>query len=817
MCCYSAEGEDHWAFQVLRGVDDLPENSHPIDFFIDSRLGHMGIDPSEKADPYTLLRRISLTLTGLPPSLEEIETLVAQSESDSIEPLIEHYLDSPHYGERWGRHWLDIARYVQGTIKVDGINRIDLAEPYRDYVVRSFNADKPYDQFIAEQLAGDLLPKQNAESKNPFDPLIATAFLSIGPWFEECTDPNKLRLDIIDEQISTMTRAFLALDFACARCHDHKFDPIPTRDYYALAGIFRSTEITGKFSDEWKDGRPRLVRQLMTDDEKEADLLHRAESKKLLETRRQMLQQWESMTVSALPDQTQDNGSLKKRTIVAIEAEDFAGHKNLRTETIGDLTVLASRRQKDQWTKYRVILPQTGNYTLLARYASARPTPVQFELEGDIREDPVFERPTFGETPDDFRWIPIPLGVQEKGSLHFRFLVAPHHPFPLLDRFRIVSGDVSTETKEWREFIDDPTRAQRVDFLPIENQSELIALEDQILDHFDNGPEFLPTVAATEAEPTSLPVHVGGDVYQTEGEPVPRSVPTLGSDLITGDFSILNSESGRVELAEWLAHPKNPLTARVMVNRIWHWHFGTGLVRTPDDFGIQGASPTHPDLLDWLAQEFIESGWSIKHLQRLILTSQTFQRTSVANEEARQGDPSAHLLSHFPSRRLEAEVIYDCMLTSIGKVSRQDPGFVLDNSKSKDRALYILTSSRSPLGLGLEIRKMFGLFGFDDSGRPMHDRDDNTSAQQALWWLNNPLPRYYADKLADRLLNDFASVPERIEAAHLLTLGSPPEKDTQTAILDYIDELMDQGASEKEAWSRACLGLFSTKAFRSLP
>ena len=808
-------GEDHWAYQEMRRLE-VSEKENPVDFFIEKRLRENEISPADPADRYTLLRRISLTLTGLPPTRAEIATFVSDSSPGSLKKMIDHYLGSPHYGERWGRHWLDVARYVQGTIKVPGVDRIDLAEPYRDYVVRSFNEDKPYDQFLTEQIAGDLLAGDYSNPENSFAHLVAPAFLSIGPWFEECTDPNKLRLDIVDEQISTATRAFLALDFACSRCHDHKVDPIPTRDYYALAGIFRSTEITERFSEEWKDGRPRLVRYLMSETEKEQLREHERKTEKLLNERDRILKAANTRGEMALKNPATDAG-IDSRTVATVEAEDFAGHKNLKTISIGSVEALASRRQKDQWTKYRVILPETGEYTLLARYAADRPTPTKLEIEGQFRKEPVFAHPTFGESENDFRWIPIPLGEQEKGSLHFRFLVPPNQAFPILDAFRIVSGSVDTDSPTWREFIGIPNRAQKIDFLLEEDRNKIDAVESQLVAHFDTRPEFDPVVTVMESEPIALPVHVGGNVYETEGEPVPRSVPSLADHLIEKEFEIGPDQSGRLQLSQWLTHPEHPLTARVLVNRIWHWHFGTGLVRTTDDFGKQGASPSHPELLDWLARELIANEWSIKHIQRLILASKTFQRSSDPTPEIREKDPAGEFLSFFPERRLEVEAIYDSMLASIGKVPRQTPGMPLDTSLSKDRALYILTSARSPLGLGLEIRKMFDLFGFDDSGRPMHDRDESTTPQQALFWLNNPLPKFYADALAERILEEEEAPLQRIEAVYEITLGRPPEKQAETAILSYLDELSDQGVDEKEAWARVCLGLFSSHSFRNLP
>jgi len=779
----------------------VPTGENPVDWFVQAQLDEAGLGQNAPADRYTLLRRITLDLTGLPPTREEIALFIADESPDAWRNLVDRLLASPHYGERWGRHWLDIARYVQGTIQVPGIDSTDLAMPYRDYVVRSFNSDKPYDQFVTEQLAGDLLPESE---KGNFDRIIAPAFLSIGQWFDECTDPNKLRLDIIDEQISTATRAFLAMDFACARCHDHKFDPIPTRDYYALAGMFRSTEVTEYFSKEWKDGRPRAVSPLAEDDYfGEAERVA-AERKTLLGERETiLLQQRERIAIGE-----------GWTSVIEFEAEDFAGHKNLKTKQVGDLEVLASRRRLDQWAKYRILIPGTGPYTLMVRYAAAEPSPVELEIEGNTNPERVLGEPTYGESPQHFRWEAIPLGQLKEGSCHIRLKVKKNEPFPSLDRFQLIAGSPKFPTDHWNAALGEPALADTIPFLDAVAGKKVEQIEADIatLDVTLPSPEL--TLSVTDSpDPGDLAVHPGGDVYRTEGDPVPRGVPSMSAPIPPENFAVPLSESGRLQFAEWLTDPANPVAARVMVNRIWHWHFGTGLVRTTDDFGRQGIPPTHPELLDWLAAEFIESGWSVKHIQRLILNSDTYRASSERNEL----DPDSTLLTHFPRRRLEVETIYDSMLTTIGKVPRQEPATPLDTSKSKDRALYILTSSRSPLGLGVEIRKMFPLFGFDISGRPMHTRDSSVTSEQALWWLNNPLPRYYADKFAELTVAAYPDTTERVQHIHETILGRPADNKTAAAMIAYAKHGIDNaGLTEPQAWSRVCLGLFSSKAFSHL-
>ncbi len=801
---------DPWSLRPLvRPAPPAPGN--PVDAFIQSTLAERNLRQNDAADPHTFLRRITLDLTGLPPTREEI--LKPESE---IRTLVDRLLDSPHYGERWGRHWLDVARYVQGTVKVPGIAAIDLAEPYRDYVVRSFNDDKPYDRFLTEQLAGDLLEPAGESEASRQDRLAAPAFLSIGQWFDECTDPNKLRLDLVDEQISTATRAFLAMDFACARCHDHKFDPVSIRDYYALAGIFRSTEITSHFAEEWKDGRPRAVRPLAPAAEiaqaeaidREIGTWRNRHFETLTEARNRLLAESPFPPASEIPG-----------TVLAFEAEDFDGHKDLKTIPLGEGgEAIATRRRLDQWVRYRLVLPEAGPHTLLVRYAATEPAPVELEIEGTTAEKRVLGAPTYGETTEHFRWDAVPLGDLPKGRAFVRFKVGRNQPFPVLDRLVLAKGTLSPDDRSWRRRLGPPTVAEARLFLDDAAHESLGKIESALTELQAKRPSLPLVLAVRDADaPVDLAVHRGGNVYAADGDPVPRAVPSLAAGLIGASFPVDRGTSGRVQFAQWLTHPDHPLTARVMANRIWHWHFGTGLVRTVDDFGKQGAPPTHPELLDWLACELIESGWSVKHLQRIILNSATYRASSAKTAENLAGDPDGALLSRYPARRLEVEAIYDGMLASIGKVPRQTAGAALDTSKSKDRALYILTSSRSPLGLGIEIRKMFPLFGFDDSGRPMHDRDESVTAAQALWWLNNPLPRHYATKLAERLVSDHPDkTAERARVLHETVLGCPPGPEAGTAMLRYADGLAEGGLSETEAWTRVALGLFSTKSFRSL-
>ncbi|MEM1295334.1 MAG: DUF1549 domain-containing protein [Verrucomicrobiota bacterium] len=825
------ETESHWAYRplskpVLPAVEDGNWAENEIDRFILAKLELEDLKPVKLASREELIRRATLGLIGLPPTIEEMDAFLTESSPQAYERLIDRLLDSPHYGERWGRHWLDVARYIQGTIKVDGIDQIDLAAPYRDYVVRAFNQDKPYDQFLTEQIAGDLLP----ESEDPIQTLdqrVAPAFLAIGPWFDECTDPNKLRLDIIDEQISTLTKAVLGLDFACARCHDHKFDPIPTRDYYALAGIFRSTRITSRFSEAWRDGRPRLTQPLGNEDRIAQSGAIRQQLAERMEDRWNYLKEQRErllMGVSLLESGYQEAlAGFHEPIRVSFEAEEYAGQRNLREFPNDDGQYIGTRKRQDQWAKYYVEVPEAGEYELFVRYAAAEPVSTNVEINGKLKGEAAIYGSTGGWEEAHQAWKSAGSYQLHRGKNLIRFLAQRHEWFPKMDRLMLVrsgerpgsaSPDLDPTILEFRHTHPDswpPTIAETEQL--IARPSQLEELDRQIHELRGVLQDQVIALAVSEDQPQDLPVHIGGQVYQTEEALVPRGVPSLGG---VGTLPIPSSESGRQELAAWFTHPKNPLTARVLVNRVWHWHFGRGIVTTTSEFGLLGAEPSHPELLDWLAFQFVEDGWSMKKLHRLITTSATYRLSSQREERNALVDPDNQFHWQFPRHRLEAEVIYDSMLVASGVLPRQPSGSQLDFDLSKDRALYILTSGRSPLGLGLEIRKMFPLFGFDESGVPMSERSKSETPAQALFWLNNSLPKHYAEQFADRLLAMTAlNDEERATAAFRIALGKSSRTSTIGKTVAYLNHLRtSENLSDRDAWARVCLGIFSSEKFR---
>ncbi len=843
------EKESHWAFQLLSEPTPPPDpqgdwSINAVDHFILADLVNAGLRPSPQADPATLLRRLSIDLTGLPPTLEELENFESavneKGPDEAYLALVERLLGSPHYGERWGRHWLDVSRYIQGKTKVAAVDRIDMAEPYRDYVVRALNSNKPFDQFVVEQIAGDILAEAESgrTGESQLDLLAAPGFLSIGPWFADCADPNTLRMDIIDEQISTTTQAFLGLNFSCARCHDHFFDPVPTRDYYALAGIFGSTRILKENSSNWRDGRYRLTQPEASQkkirayeaNEELVDSLRRDRWKALVAARENLLKR-ELLQKDA--DYRDALKSLPSMPAVEIEAEDYQGQNNVRRIEVGGETVVETQRERLQWVGWRPELPEAGTYTILLRCAAPESYRVELKIDGKSVLSEFSLPPSGGWESRHFRWVSLGHYLLRSGKNDIRLWAEDHSYLPRIDKLRFVRTPpnrgkwLNEASKKWGlrkeilaqlQFVPQswpPGIADIERFLVPESVSRI---DTEIAKRRALHAPLPQMLAVTDVQGVrNEPIHIGGDTYNVEKKAVPRAVPSLARHLVKSPV-IPEHSSGRLQLAQWIVDPGNPLTARVIANRLWQGHFGTGIVATSGDFGVQGANPTNQPLLDFLAAKLIAMNWSLKDLHRLIVTSATYRQSSSTALTTNNPDPDNKLLWRYPRRRLEAEALYDSMLSLAGKVPRQPSGYPLDNSKSKDRAMYILTSGRSPMGMGIEIRKMLHLFGYDPSGVPVHKRDSSVNTSQSLFWLNNKLPRYYASKIAERLLalpdlND----EQRVTVAFRMVLGHSPGPLLMEQTFTYLDHCrIVQDLGETASWARVVLGLFSSDNFSYL-
>jgi len=706
---YDRLRKEHWSWQPLRQttiplVKDTSWGRGDIDRFVLAKLEDKGLLPVGDADKPALLRRVTFDLTGLPATPEEMDAFLADSSAGALEKVVDRLLASPAYGERWGRHWLDVARYGESTGSGRNVP-YPHAWRYRDYVIDAFTNDKPYDQFLREQIAGDLLPAQSEKERD--EHRIATGFLVLG--VKDVNQRFKVRfiMDNIDEQIDTISRAVLALTASCARCHDHKFDPIPTRDYYALAGIFNSTDMCAGVRNKMGGGG---------------------------------LDYYDT-------------------TMLLKVGEEVAPDPNL-----------------------------------LAKVEKARKAVAEAQAEFDaLRGKPEGKMPG----PDG---QPKQVAARQK-----------------LTRM----------------------------------QAELISLSDSaVLGHVALGVREGKNIGDTE-------IRLRGEAEKL-GPLAPRGYLSLLD--VPGATPINPNQSGRLELAQWLTNPRNPLPPRVMVNRIWHHLFGRGLVSSVDNFGVTGDAPSHPELLDYLAAEFMRDGWSVKKMVRRVVLSRAYQLSSIADCGLRNADsnpqstirnpqsldPANRLVWRHSPRRLDAEEIRDAMLAVAGRLDLSRPQaspakdlkvMELRNNGPESKRLESGQASRHrslylPLLRGMTPRAL-EVFDFAEQGFVTGSRDTTTVATQALYLLNDPFVHRQARALAERLLQAADGDDARIHLAYRLTVGREATareiERTRSYLADYQAETQtsaqagkaaaDEDANELSesktaAWASFCQALLASAEFR---
>jgi hypothetical protein len=674
----------HWAFQPVAdvqppSVQDEAWCASEIDRFILDRLETLGHEPGERADRAVLLRRVYYDLIGLPPTPEELQAFLADSSPDAFARVVDRLLASKEFGVRWGRHWLDGVRYASD---------VDKTGRYRDWVVRAFNEDLPYDTFVRLQIAGDLVsarglpPSQVHPSGASLEGITATGMLALAVWEKVARDLAVA--EIADSQIDVVGRQFLGLTLSCARCHDHKFDPISNEDYYALAGIFFSSHISpgnliadGRLSDE-VIGIPLLS---------QADAAKNAALDAQISPLQQEIQNLEKKAGPAarLHKVRQQLKALSKHLAKSKEKEKTQKEiDKLRAEE----KKLLADRDKNGWDE---------NPPELVRVAQLRK-----QIQG-------LEKRKI--TP------PQTIGIQEGG----------------------VKGSN-------REGIGD------------------------------------------------APIYLRGN-YLREGKVVPRRLPVLfaGEDQVP--LGKQTKGSGRLQLAEWIASADNPLTARVMVNRVWQHLFGEGLVRTPSNFGLLGEKPTHPELLDYLTRRFLTSGWSVKKLIRDIVLSSTYQQSSFASRRLLKADPENRLLGRMSRKRLEYEAIRDSLLFVSGQLA-------LSGSEGKGlqpRTLYapLLRKKADPARV---------IFDGPDPLAIVPKRAASTTTPQALFLMNNALVATTAERLAGLLLEDpsLKDDPARITRAYLKLLARPPSPEEIAIGQEYI---------QRASWAKYLQVLLCTNEF----
>jgi hypothetical protein len=671
-----ADPRDHWAYKPLRNVrppkvGDPAWNTSAIDRFVKSALDARGLEPVGLADKTTLLRRVTFDLTGLPPTPEEVDAFLADDSPGAYERVVDRLLASPHYGERWGRHWLDVVRYAD-TAGDNSDFPVPEAWRYRNYVIDAFNADMPYDQFVHEQIAGDLMPARDWPERTRR--LIATGYIAQSRRF------GSLFLDYpqhltIEDTIDNLGKAFLGLTISCARCHDHKFDPISQKDYYALYGIFASTRYSFPGVE---------LAQVPRD--------------------------W----VPLIPPEEVDR----------LEATFRARAKPIRKEVAKKLK------------KYR-------------------------DFQAKVK-------------------------------------AAPPEQKEVLER------------REWE--------------LNVETRKSIRKIEQLMLTEI---PPYPRTYGAVDGDVGDAHIHVKGNPEEL-GEAVPRGfLSALGGQRLTAEEA---KQSGRLQLARWLT--AHPLTARVMVNRVWQHHFGKGIVATPNGFGVRGRPPTHPELLEYLTRRFVAGGWSVKALHREILLSRAYRLASTGGTEKHlREDPGNAFLWRQDRRRLDAESLRDTLLLLGGRLdlspmNRPHPFPPMSKWKfsqhhpfkeeypSKRRSIYMMTKRFKRLAY-------FATFDGADRNTSSPERTQSVTAAQALYLLNNEDFHACADDFARGLLRVGATDEERIDRAYLLAFGrraGDEERGQALAYLRQADEVLAECGKEgaerrQEAWASLARALLRSNAF----
>lgn len=805
-----------WSMKPLK-APAIPavEAQAPIDRFILASLRQKGLTLSPRADGATLLRRASYALTGLPPSVEQLQAFEQSSSPAAFEKLVDELLASPHFGEQWGRHWLDVARFAESS---GGGRTLPFKDAwrYRDYVIESFNADMPFDQFIREQLAGDLLPHENAEQQRR--QLVATGFLALGPTNYEEQDKQALRMDIVDEQLDTMGKGFLGMTIGCARCHDHKFDPIPQKDYYALAGIFRSTQTLKNYTDNvahWVDVSlplPAEQEALLAQHEArvakmKAELAEakKAAAKFTVKNTAPTSRRGQPIAPEDLPGVVVDDTAAKRvgEWILSQYSKSYIGEGALHDQNEG---------KGEKTLTFVPELPKSGRYEVRLAYIHAEnrstKTPVTiFHADGEelVRVNEK-EAP-----PVDGRFVSLGQFRFEKGGAGY-VLVSNEGTDGLVSADAVqflpaeeVTADAPTP--------DDPGAAEAVKLVK--------KLEAELKKTVADGAPRPQAMSVTEGEIGDAAIAIRGNIRNL-GDQVPRGFLSAAS---WEPAKILPAEaSGRRELAEWVASPKNPLTARVIANRVWHWLFGVGLVRTTDNFGVMGETPSHPELLDYLATRLIAEHWSIKRLVREIVLSGTWQQSSAHREEAAKLDPDDHLYWRMPRRRMDAEELRDTILIVSGQLDRRfgGPGIVGSDGAPVDPN----TTASQNLEYGYkypDVRRsvytpafrnnrleLFSTFDWADPNMVTGKRNVSTVAPQALYLLNHPFVIEQA-RLAAKATEGVGDT-ERIECAFQAAYSRPPDEKERRLALDFVSTGDD--AQRRAAWEQFYQMLFASVDFR---
>ena len=788
---------DHWSFQPVRDLDppstDEPWVRNAIDRFILAKLREKSLSPSAPADRITLIRRIYLDVHGLPPTPNQVAAFKADKSGQAYETLIERVLESPHYGERWARHWLDVARFGESTGFEVNRDR-ETAYHYRDYVIDSLNEDKPFRDFIIEQLAGDVVGKD-----------VGTGFLVGGPYdMVKSPDVNLTlmqRQDELADFVNTTATAFLGLTVGCARCHNHKFDPILQTDYYAMQAVFAGVqhgerEIGGKSAEKSRAAIANLKKERVG---LESNL--------------------DQLRLQAPPATQKKNTVSSRQNVVRFDSVDA---KFLR------FTILQSTGGEPCIDELEIYTPQDRNVALTTNgaKAAASGTLPGYEIHklAHINDGRYGNERSWISSSAGSGWVQIEFPhVKTINRLQWGRDRTGRFRDRLATSFKI---EVATELGKWQlahesrnltpegSHEDDTSFVSRLPKEQRDHAEALIARRKSIDEEIARQRVNIPKAyIGTFRKPETIRRLYRGDPLSPKEVVLPDAISIISSLELNNETP---ERERRLALANWIADDKNPLTARVIVNRVWHYHFGTGLVSTPSDLGKNGTKPSHPQLLDWLAWNFMQNGWSLKWLHREILMSATYRQSSQPRADGLTIDADSRLLWRFPPRRLEAEAIRDCVLHVAGSLEHRGggPGFLLLDIEHENVHHYFPKRELGPP----EFRRMiymtkirqeqdgvFGVFDCPDGGQVIPNRSRSTTPLQALNLLNSEFMIDQANTLAKRVKeNAEASGYSTIDGLFNLAFSRKPT---------VLEKQLARKLAERHGMEAVCRAILNSNEF----
>lgn len=782
------DNSDHWSFKPVKTFADL----RTIDAFIDVKLAEKGLHRSRPADPVSWLGRVTFNLTGLPPTPEEMKAFLKKPDHSAS---VERLLASPRYGERWAQHWLDVVRYAD-THGFEVNTERPNAWPYRDYVIRALNNDTPYDQFIKEQIVGDAL---GVDAATGF--LVTASVLLPGQIGKDEPSKRLARQDSLDEMVTNIGQTFLGLSVGCARCHDHKFDPISAKDYYAMQAFVAGVEYQDR---ELHTPEAVAARERMMEINAQVAALEKHLSRFVPLAKSGV----KRPMINAQENVDRFSPSVAKRVRFTIR------ETNNLEPCIDELEVFSTVGAN---------IALNAAVTVSGEKVTANRHEQRFVNDGNYGNSRSWMSNEMGqgwvmiEFPQEHEIDRVIWGRDRQSQ--FKDRLATSYVIEIAD----MSGTWKTVADSDDRESFDASKATKPEFaaqgIPKEEaevagklRTQKVALEKE-LSGLDASQKVF---AGIFRKPDEIHLLNRGDPEQPKEEVIPAVLSTLGDVKLDKQTP---EQQRRAALAEWIASRQNPLTARVMVNRIWQGHFGVGLVETPSDFGNNGMKPTHPELLDWLASEFIRSGWSVKHMHRLIVLSETYQQSSASNDQAAEKDSDVRLLWRFPSRRLEAEAIRDSILSISGQLNLKMYGRGFDlfdkrgglsgfnpvetsTPENQRRMIYAHKVRREP-------EAVFGAFDCPDAGQSTAARTTSTTPIQALNLFNSRFTLDQSEAFAARVKKEGGDdIARQIHHAYQLALTRAPT----------VAELNDTSPIvEKYGLAVLCRALFNSNEFLFKP